>query len=218
MIRKRATLTSATLVVAWLLATAAAPAFVGLELLGLSSPVDVVRLIDALTHKDSATTLDVKLGETVGQGKLLVARTQVEVALERTSRNWRGPVSVHMTLPSTITYTLDLTSLRPEHIRIDAARGLVVVAMPALEVEDVTPMLTELKAEDTYKGARFRRLDGDASRSLENTMLKEDYQTRARIEGEDRLLQVHEQARTALQDLLRTLLRPSCPGVQVRVE
>jgi hypothetical protein len=214
---KRATLGISALLAAWLFA-ASARAFVGLEVLGLPSPVDVVRLLDALTRKDSSTTVELKLGDTVSQGKLLVARTQIEVAMDRSSRNWRGPVHVHLTVPSTITYSLDLASIQTEHVRIDTARRLVVVAMPALEVEDVTPLLGSLKAEDSFNGARFRRLDGDSSRALQNTMLREDYQALARREGEDRLPEVWPRARTALEELLQGLLRPSCPGVRVRAE
>ena len=69
---------------------------------GLPSPTDVVKLIDTLTKKDSTTTVEVKLGNMVGQGKLLVARTRVNVAMERSSRNWRGKVIVQMTVPSDI--------------------------------------------------------------------------------------------------------------------
>jgi hypothetical protein len=218
MTRKRLTARTAALLTGWLLAAATARAFIGLEALGLPSPLDVVKLLDALTRKDSATTLEVKLGDTISQGKLLVARTQIEVAMDRSNHNWRGPVRVHMTVPSTITYSVDLASIQPEHIRIDAARRLVVVAMPALEVEDVTPLLPSLKTEETFHGARFRRLDGDASRAMQNAMLKEDYQALARQEGENRLPEVWERARAAVQDLLQALLRPSCPDVRVRVE
>src|SRR5262245_64976737 len=56
--------------------TAPAAAQVGLLMApALPSPTDVVKLIDVLTKKDSATSVDVKLGKTVGQGKLLIATT-----------------------------------------------------------------------------------------------------------------------------------------------
>src|SRR5205085_12097768 len=115
-----------------------AGAVLPLEVLGLPSPTDVVKLLDALTKKDSSTSMQVKVGETVSQGKLLVARTRVEVALERSSRNWRGRVRVHMTVPSDISYSVNLAAIRPEHIRVDAGRRLLVVTMPDPQVEDVT--------------------------------------------------------------------------------
>jgi hypothetical protein len=205
--------------VALLLPPAApAPAVVPLDMIGLPGPTDVVHLIDTLTRKDSETSVEVKLGKPVSQGKLLVARTRVEVAMERSTRNWRGPVQVHMTVPSDISYSINLAAIRAENIRVDAKKRLLVVTMPPPEVEDVTPLLPKVTAENSFKRCRFRRFDADACRELQNTMLKEDYQLRARKEGEARLTEVREQARAALADLLETLLRVNCPGIRVRVE
>jgi hypothetical protein len=215
MVRK---LAAATLALAVLLGATPAPAVLPLEVFGLPSPTDVVRLLDALTRKDSSTSVEVKPGTPVRQGKLLVARSRLEVVLERSSRNWRGQVHVHLSVPSDVTYSLDLADIRPEHVRVDAGRRLLIVALPAVRVEDVTPVLTSLKAEDKFKHARFRRFDGDASREMQNAMLKEDYQLHARKEGEARLPEVREQARAALEELLQALLRPGCPDIQVRVE
>jgi hypothetical protein len=218
MSRKHATTGTLLLLAAWLCGRAAVAPAVGLEVLGLPSPGDVVKVLDALTRKDSDTSVEVKLGETVSQGKLLVARTRVEVDMERSSRNWRGPVRVHMTVPSAVSYSINLAAIRPEHVRVDAVRRLLVVTMPEPQVEEVTPLLNSLKSEDTFKGCRFRRLDGDSSRELQNVMLKEDYQARARKEAEAGLPQVRERARFALQDLLESLLRPGNPSVRVWVE
>src|SRR4051794_17785612 len=137
----------------------------------LPSPGDVVSLIDTLTKKESATSVDVKKGKTVGQGKLLVARTKVDVAMERSSRNWRGRVLVNVTVPTEISYSIDLREIRPEHITLDAKNRVLIVAMPPLRVEDVTPLLSSLKADNTFKHARFRRMDKDVSQGLQNTML-----------------------------------------------
>jgi hypothetical protein len=209
---------AAALTASCLLASPPPADAIGLELFGVPSPTDVVKLIDALTRKDSSTSVEVKQGDTMRQGKFLVARTRVEVVMERSSRNWRGPVNVHMTVPTDVTYSLDLSAIRPEHIAVDASRKLLVVALPPLQVEDVTPVLASLKSEDTFKRARFRRFDGDACRELQNTMLKEDYLLRARKEGEARLPAVREKAQAALRDLLQNLLRPGCPDIQVQVE
>src|SRR5690242_10816082 len=168
----------------------AAHAYIGpLDLLvpGLPSPTDVVKLIDLLTQKDSSTSMDVKVGTTTGQGKLLVARTRVNVAMERTSRNWRGPVVVRMTVPSDISYSLDLARSRPEHIRLDAAKRRLIVTMPTPEVEAVTPLLPAVQIDNAFRRARFKLLDRDTSRNLQNVMLREDYQARARTAGVDQL-------------------------------
>src|SRR5262245_30185652 len=159
-----------------LLALALHPLLVGaspLDLIvpGLPSPGDVIKVIDALTKKDSDTSVSVKLGDTVSQGKLLIARTSVDVQMERSSRNWRGRVVVTMTVPSESTYSVNLVEIRAEHVRLDPKRKAIVVAMPRPRVEDVTPLLGDLKADSAFKRARFKRLDADTGRALQNEML-----------------------------------------------
>jgi hypothetical protein len=184
----------------------------------LPSPSDVIKIIDALTRNDSSTTVDVKLGQPVSQGKLLVARTKVDVAMGRSSKNWRGRVSVQMSVPTEITYSIDLSKIRPEHIRLDPMKGLMIVTMPPPCVEDVTPMLTAVKSDNSYKACRFKFCDKGTSRELENAMLLHDYQARARQEGEKAAPQVREQGRARLQELLQKLLEGTAPGVRVVVE
>ena len=184
----------------------------------LPSPTDVVKVIDTLTRKDSDTKTDVKLLKTTGQGKLLVARTRVDVALERSSRNWRGRVVVGLTVPSEVSYTVDLTKIKPEHVRPDPDNGRLVVTMPTPEVEDVTPQLTDVKIDNDFRRARTKWLDKDTSRELQNVMLREDYQARARKKAEAQLPRVREKGRAALEEFLQKLLGPSFPGMKVVVE
>jgi hypothetical protein len=216
--RKFAALGATALLTIWMLAGASVWAILPTDLLGLPSPTEVVRLIDTLTRKDSDTDVQVKLGKAVGQGKLLVSQMHVEVVMDRSSRNWRGRVTVHMTVPTNISYSVNLTAIHAEHIRVDPQQRSLIVTMPPPQVEAVTPVLPEMTAENTFKAARFRRFDGDAARDLQNAMLKEDYQLRARKEGESRLPEVRKQAQAAVADLLQTLLRANCPNIQVRVE
>jgi hypothetical protein len=185
---------------------------------GLPSPTDVIWVIDVLTKKDSETSMEVKVGNTTGQGKLFIARTRVDVAMERSSRNWRGRVVVQMNVPSDINYSVDLSKIRPEHIRLDAKNRRLLITMPMPEVESVTPQLTDLQIDNTFRRARFKVLDGDISRQLQNSMLREDYQARARKAGADRIPQVREQGKDALQAFLQRLLGRSFPGITVVVD
>lgn len=197
-----------------------APALAQLFLLApvLPSPGDVVRVIDHLTKKNTDTSVEVKLGKTRGQGKLLVARTRVEVAMERASRNWRGRVVVHLTVPSEISYSVDLSSLRPEHIRLDEKRRRLIVAMPAPQVEDVTPLLTEVKVKNDFHRARFQFADKDTCHELQNGMLREDYQAKARKKGEAEAESVRAEGGEVLAEFLQRLLRSTYPGITVEVE
>jgi hypothetical protein len=185
---------------------------------GLPSPNDVVRLIDTLTRKDSTTSVDVKLGSTTGQGKLLIARTRVDVVMERSSRNWRGVVVVHLTVPSDVSYSLDLSEIRPEHIKLDAKERKLIIAMPTPKVEDVTPVLTGVKTDNTFKRARFKFMDRDTTHELQNVMLKEDYLARARQKGEAQVPEIRQKGRGVLEAFLGRLLSGPCPGVKVVVE
>jgi hypothetical protein len=193
---------------------------VPLDLLGpaLPNPGDVIKVIDALTRKDSSTSMDVKVGNTIGQGKLLLARTRVDVVLERSSRNWRGRVVVHLKVPSDISYTIDLGKIKAEHLRLEEQQRRLIVTMPALEVEDVTPRLPSLEVDNAFKRARFKIVDTGISRELQNAMLREDYQARARKSGEEQLSKVRDQAREALQEFLQMLLAGPYPGLEVLVE
>lgn len=184
----------------------------------LPSAADVVKLIDTLTKNDSSTSVDVKLGRPVRQGKLLVARTRVDVAMERTSKNWRGKVQVQMKVPTEISYAIDLTKIGADRIRLDPTRRALIVTMPLPCVEDVTPLLSSVTHESGYKAARFKCLDKDTSHELQNSMLLHDYQARARAAGEAASATVCEQGREALREFLRTLLQGTAPGIEVIVE
>jgi hypothetical protein len=182
------------------------------------SPTDVIGLIDKLTRKDSDTSVSLKVGITTSHGKLLVARTRVDVGLERSSRNWRGRVMVQLTVPSEVSYSVDLAEIRPEHIRVDKKERILTVQMPMPRVEDVTPILADVKTVNTCRHARFKCLDKPMLHELENTMLKEDYLARARQKGEEQLPEIRKQGCEALQEFLQKLISGTCPGVVVVVE
>jgi hypothetical protein len=210
-----------TLLCGLLLGASTVQAWLGpFDLLGpaLPNPGDVIKVIDALTRKDSSTSMDVKVGSTIGHRKLLIARTSVEVALERSSRNWRGPVVVRLNVPSDVSYSIDLAKIQAEHLHLDEQKRQLTVTMPPLTVEDVTPRLPSVTIDNAYKRARFKFIDTGVSRELQNVMLREDYQAKARKAGEDQLPKIREEARAALQEFLQKLLAGPYPGLEVVVE
>ncbi|MFO0930330.1 MAG: DUF4230 domain-containing protein [Gemmataceae bacterium] len=201
-----------------LLGLSAGPAFAFLGPLdlivpGLPSPGDVIKIIDALTKKDSATSVDVRFGATVSQGKLLIARTKVDVVIDRSSRNWRGQVTVNMVVPTEVSYSIDLQQIRADQIRLDPEARTLTVTMPVPTVEDVTPMLSAIRTENGYNHARFKFFDKHTTRDLQNGMLQHDYQVRARKVALQNLDRVNNQGRMALQRFLQQLM----PGVKVLV-
>jgi hypothetical protein len=220
MIRKVALIVGLTVAVHLGLICTPARAVGPLNLLvpGLPGPGDVISIIDHLTKNVSDTTVDVKLGKTICQGKLLIARTKVDVCLERSSKNWRGRVLAHMTVPTEITYSIDLAQIRPEHIRLEPRNRQLILTMPEPKVEDVTPLLPGVKSENTFRACRFKRCDKSTSFELQNAMLLHDFQAKAREVAESSVPKIREQGRVALEQLLQKLLETTAHGIKVVVE
>jgi hypothetical protein len=142
----------------------------------------------------------------------------MDVGLERSSRNWRGRVVVHLVVPTKVSYSVDLAEIHPEHIQIHKKDRVVIVKMPLPHVEDVTPILGKVKTVNTCKWARFKGIDKPMLRELENTMLKEDYLSHARQVGETNVEEVRKQGGEVLRVFLQRLVDAACPGMQVVVE
>ena len=204
-------------VVLWGLVTGTLTAL-PLPWLVMPGPTEVVSLIDHLTRKDSAIDVNVKAGPMVSSGKLLVGQLRVEVHLSRTSRNWRGKVISNVRVPAEIRYAIRLTDVQASSIRIEPNRRLVLVQMPEIHVETVTPLLPEVQREDVYRGVRFKLLDSRFSTELQHTMLLHDFQQAARGLGERNAPLVRDIARARLRQLLELLLTPTYPGLTVQVE
>lgn len=202
----------------FLLVSGATATALPLELLGLPGPTDVLSAIDYLTKKDSKTTVNVKAGKMVSAGKLLVGRLTVDVKLERSTKNWRGKVSSTLVVPSEISYAVDLSELREQHVRVDVEARALIVKMPVPKVEAVTPLLASLKQETGFKGLRWKLTDGHAGTELQHAMLVHDYQAKARELGEKQAAKVREQGRRRFGELLEALLGPAFPGLAFRVE
>jgi hypothetical protein len=112
---------------------------------------------------------------------------------------------------------MDLSRIRPEHIRVDKKERLLIVTMPELAVEEVTPDLSGLKIEPTYGPGRCKLFDSNNCRDLQNAMLKEDYVSVARQIGQTRIPDIREQGRESLQAFLQNLFLLAYPGLKVVV-
>jgi hypothetical protein len=180
-------------------------------------PTDVISLIDYLTHKDSMTKVEVKPGTVAASNKVLIARMRVDVELDRSSRNWRGTVAVRMTVPSDVTYSVDLSAIKPEHVSIDKDNKSLTITMPTPRVEDVTPALTEVKEESKYKGVRFRLTDRRFATQLQNDLLLHDYQSQARKAAEAQIPAATQQGRPQLEAFLQGLFKKARPDLTIHV-
>lgn len=202
----------------WLGLVAGACLALPLPFLVMPGPTDVVTALDYLTRKDSTTAVNLKAGQMVSSGKLLVGQLRVDVHLARSSRNWRGKVSSSLRVPTEIRYAIRLTDVQSSHVRVDANSRTLYVRLPALQVETVTPLLTEVERQAIYRGARFKLFDSGTSTELQHSMLLHDFQESARKLGNQSAPLVRDLARARLRQLLEILLRPAYPGLTVRVE
>jgi hypothetical protein len=84
--------------------------------------------------------------------------------------------------------------------------------------EVVTPLLPDVKIKNDYNRARFKLIDTDTSRELQNVMLREDYQSKARKEAQKHIARVREEGKGPLEAFLRRLLAGSFPGLTITVE
>jgi hypothetical protein len=90
--------------------------------------------------------------------------------------------------------------------------------MPTPRVAGVTPDLAAARTERTFKAGRFRRFDADTARELQNVILTEDYQKKARASALAGVEAVKKSGREPLQAFLETLLSQTLPGLRVIVE
>src|SRR5262245_44819968 len=177
-----------------------------LELLGLPGPTDVISAIDYLTKKDSKTKVEVKAGKVTSAGKLLIGRLRVDVKMERSSKNWRGTVNSTVVVPTEISYAVDLADIKPHHVRIDAEERALIVTMPPPRVEAVTPLMSDVRKDTGYRGARFRMMDAHMGTELQHAMLLHDYQAKAKKVGEEHAAKVRADGKERFKELLESLL------------
>src|SRR5262249_50759736 len=121
-------------------------------------------------------------------------------------------------IPSEVAYTIDLADIRPEHIRCDHDRRMLVVAMPTPRVASVTPDLAAARTDRTFKRARFKLLDADVARELQNAIPTGDYHANAPARAEARLAEIKKSGREPLQAFFEALLSRTLPGTRVIVE
>ena len=193
------------------------PSAIPLPLLLVVDPKILLDLVDGLTRRDTETVGSATQGPIVREGKLIVARRKMDVKLERSSYNWRGRVNVVLKVPSEVTYTIDLKSLRAEHLRIDEEANTVVVTMPEPRIEDVVPTLTAVKVDDAFRQARAKFIDKKVAVELQNAMLKKDLLPHARKLAECPP-EVREQAREAFGELLEKVFGAAGVKLDVIVE
>jgi hypothetical protein len=122
-----------------------------------------------------------------------------------------------VSVPCVIEFSFDLASLKPENMRFDRKRRLLVIDLPPVTVREPIPLLAEMKIEPKYKGLRGAILDADAVRALQSSALQEDYQPAARDLGQSELLTAQRKARDLVESFAQGVLRDAGTDIEVIV-
>jgi hypothetical protein len=177
----------------------------------------VHQILDSVTSRDSATTINVKQELSEPRSEWIVHRVKARVWVERTSSNYLGEIDVRVTIPCYIEFGFDLSQLKRENMRYDAARKLLIVDLPPVYIRDPIPLLADMKIEPKYKGLRNVVLDTESMQALQATVLKQDYQPAAKEVGMTELSKAQIRARDMMQDYLQNIFRQAGSDVEVIV-
>src|SRR5437899_1554019 len=109
-------------------------------------------VLDAATSRESPTTVHVKKTVAESSSEWVVHRVRANVWVERTASNYLGDVGVRVSVPCVIEYGFDVAALKPEQMRFDRGRRLLVIDLPPVTVREPIPVLAEMKVEPKYKG------------------------------------------------------------------
>jgi hypothetical protein len=175
------------------------------------------QILDSVTRRDSPTTVQVKKEASEPRSEWIVHRVKASVWVERSSANYLGEIDMRVTVPCYLEYAFDLSKMKPQDFRYDAARKLLVVEMPAVYIREPVPILSDMKIEPKYAGLRNVVFDAEAMQGLQATLLRYDYQPAAREVGQSELATAQRRARDMLQEHLQGIFRQAGTDVEVIV-
>jgi len=202
-----------------LLVAAEKPAVPLLRRLPAPGPLPLIQLLDLVTARDLPASVQVRQRGGRSLAKLLFRADNIDVTVSGAQANWRGTVSVKVTIPCRVSYAIDLNSLSAELVG-GAGRPLLKVRVPdQVEVVSVEPVLAGLQVEESFGGCRFGFFDGDEARAVQIRLLREDYPERARERAQAQAADsARKQGAYELQQVLRHLLAGLDGGVEVVCE
>jgi len=138
------------------------------------------------------------------QQKVTVAKLAYVVVVEEQTKNWRGSVNLHATVPCEALFTVDL---RQVTMRWDPALKRLYIAAPDPQVESVEVMTEQRQVQTDYTRGRFSWYDGDKQDGLLVAALDE-VRAKAKEKAPEELARIgwaKEQLAHLFQDLWRTV-------------
>jgi hypothetical protein len=179
--------------------------------------IEVVKYAEEATRSDSPTVTKARLRQTIGEQKLQVSKTSLDVNLEKSTSNWRGSVRVLMDVPCEITWAMDLSQISQAHLRLDPGRRVLYVKAPPVHVETVSPLIEKMHLRSEFGWARSRFVDVKTVQNLEAD-LRSECRGEARSRAEKETDSVRKQGQAALQDFLRKAFKGAGIDMEVIVE
>jgi hypothetical protein len=171
-----------------------------------------------LTAAPSPVQTDVRGRERQAVERLVFEEEGMQVTLQAQESNWRGTVSVEVTVPLKASYGIDLRQLDRGTVSYDAGRRLLRLKAPDPDVVAVEPDLAHLGVTAHYGGCRFSLYDDDVAQRLQLRLLREDYPAAAREHAAAQRAGLRDRGRQRLADHLRRLLEAADLDVAVEVE
>jgi hypothetical protein len=179
--------------------------------------IELVKLVEKTTRSDTPMVVKARLRQTIGEQKLQVSKTNLDVNMEKSTSNWRGSIRVVMDVPCEITWTMDLSQINPSHLRLDAGRRVLYVKAPPIHVESVSPVLEKMEFRSEFGWGRSRYVDVKMVQSLEAN-LRSGCRSEARSRAEKEADSVRKQGQAALQEFLRKVFKGAGVDLEVIVE
>jgi hypothetical protein len=178
----------------------------------------VHQVLDAVTTRESDTVSRSKLMLSESRSEWVVHRIKANVWVEKTSMNYLGQIVMRVSIPCVVEFSIDMSALRYGQMHFDASKKLLVLEMPAVQIRDPMPLLSDMKIEPQYRGLRGSMLDSEKMRRLQDELVKEDYVPAAREAAMEVYAYAQRKARDQVQEFLQGLFKNAGAEVEVVVK
>jgi hypothetical protein len=178
----------------------------------------VHHVLDVVTTRESAVNTRSKLALSETRSEWVVHRIKANVWVEKTSMNYLGQISVRVSIPCIVEFSLDMSAIRYGQMHYDPARKLLTIELPPLQIRDPMALLPEMKIEPQYHGLRGTMLDSEKVRRLQDQLVKEDYVPAAREAAMEVYAYAQRKARDQVQEFLQGLFKDAGADIEVVVK
>jgi hypothetical protein len=175
-------------------------------------------VLDLVTTRENPVVMRSRLNLSESQDDWVIHRIKATVWVERTSRNYLGPIGVRVTVPCYVEYSIDMAGLRHSPMWLDADRRTWTIELSPVRIREPVPILSEMKVETTFGGFRGILLDAEKTRRMQEELLREDFIPAAREAAMQVYPFAQQRAREHVQTLLQRLLREAGSDILVVVQ